>query len=203
MTRKKLKTPKAARRASKAERIDAAVSTGLMRYREYRVVRALGLASEAADQPPLLIGSLATIGAGALLRQPRLLRAGLRMLASELVATGVKAAVKHHVNRTRPQKMRKDGRYSLHTDSKGSKDEGPWNSFPSGHTAGAVAVGRAVTREYPDATPVAGVAATLVALIQLPRGRHFASDVVAGAAIGAVSEALVNAAARRLRRATG
>jgi membrane-associated phospholipid phosphatase len=200
MTRKKLKTPKAARRASKAERVDAAVSNRLMRYRENRIVRALGFASEAADQPPLLAASIATIGAGAVLHRPRLLRAGLRMLASELVATGIKAVVKHHVNRTRPRKMRKDGRYSLHTDSKGSKDEGPWNSFPSGHTAGAVAVARAATREYPEAKPAAGLAATLVALIQLPRGKHFASDVVAGAAIGLVSEAVVNAAARRLKR---
>ncbi|AQR75955.1 hypothetical protein BXU08_16095 [Sphingomonas sp. LM7] len=170
-----------------------------MRYRENRVVRGLGFASEAADQPPLIGASLATIGAGMVLRRPLLLRAGLRMLASEMVATGIKAAIKHHVNRTRPRKMHKDGRYSLHGDREGSKDEGPWNSFPSGHTAGAVAVSRAVTREYPGVAPLAGLAAIVVGLIQLPRGRHFASDVVAGAAIGAVSEALVNAAARRLR----
>jgi membrane-associated phospholipid phosphatase len=200
MTRKKLKTPRAAQRASKAERIDAAVSTALMRHRENRVVRALGLAAELADQPPLIGGSLAAIGAGAVLRRPQLLRAGLRMLASELVATGVKAVIKHHVDRTRPHKMLEDGRYSLHPDGKGSKDEGPWNSFPSGHTAGAVAVGRAVTREYPGALPLAGLAVTMVALIQLPRGKHFASDVIAGLAIGAVSEAVVNAAARRLDR---
>lgn len=167
------------------------------------MVRAVGLAAEAADQPPLFAASIATIGLGTVLRRPRLLRAGLRMLASELVATGIKSVVKHHVNRTRPHKMLKDGRYSLHTDAGGRKDEGPWNSFPSGHTAGAVAVSRAATREYPEARPAAGIAAALVALIQLPRGRHFASDVVAGAVIGAVSEALVDVAARRLRRATG
>jgi membrane-associated phospholipid phosphatase len=203
MARKQLKTPKAARRASKAERIDAAVSTALMLHRENRLVRALGFAAEAADQPPLFGASIVTIGLGAALRRPRLLRAGLRMLASELVATGIKGAVKHHVNRTRPHKMLKDGRYSLHADASGSKDEGPWNSFPSGHTAGAVAVSKAVTREYPAARSAAGIAATLVAMIQLPRGKHFASDVVAGAVIGSVSEALVDAAARRLRRATG
>jgi membrane-associated phospholipid phosphatase len=203
MARKQLKTPKAARRASKAERTDAAVSTALMQHRENRMVRALGLAAEGADQPPLFGASLVTIGLGAALRRPRLLRAGLRMLASESVATGIKSVIKHHVNRTRPHKMLKDGRYSLHTDASGSKDDGPWNSFPSGHTAGAVAVSKAVTREYPEARPVAGIAATLVALIQLPRGKHFASDVVAGAVIGIVSEALVDAAARRLRRVPG
>ena len=199
MARNKLKAPKAAKCAGKAERIDAAVSTGLMRHRENPAVRALGWASEAADQPPLIGASLATIGMGAVLRRPRLLRAGLRMLASELVATGIKSAVKHHVNRTRPHKMLEDGRYALDTDSKGRKDEGPWNSFPSGHTAGAVAVGRAVSREYPAAASAAAVGAALVGLVQLPRGKHFASDVVAGAVVGAVSEALVHAAAGRLR----
>ncbi len=47
----------------------------------------LGTASEVADQPPLIGLSLATMAAGAALRRPRLLRAGVRMLASELVAT--------------------------------------------------------------------------------------------------------------------
>jgi membrane-associated phospholipid phosphatase len=200
MARKKLKTPKAARRASKLERIDAAISTELMRHRENRSVRALGFVGEAADQPPLIGASLATMGAGAVLRSPRLLRTGLRMLASELVSTGIKGVVKHHVNRTRPHKMLEEGRYALHTDGKGSKDEGPWNSFPSGHTAGAVATGRAVSREYPKAAPAAGLGALLVAAIQLPRGKHFVSDVIAGALIGAASEALVHAAARRLGR---
>lgn len=198
MAKKKLKAPKAAARASKAERIDAALSKALVRYRKNPAVRVLGAASEAADQPPLIGICLATIGAGAVLRRPRLLRAGLRMLAGELVATAAKGAIKHHVDRTRPHKMLRDGRYSLHTDGKGGKDEGPWNSFPSGHTAGAVAVGRAVAREYPAALPAAGLAMATVALVQLPRGRHFASDVIAGAAIGAASEAVVNAVAHRL-----
>ena len=200
MTKTKVKPPKAARRASKAERIDAALSKELVGYRDNPVVRIVGAASEAADQPPLIALCLATATAGAALRRPNLLRAGLRMLASEVVATGVKSVIKRHVNRTRPHKMLRDGRYSLHTDGKGSKDEGPWNSFPSGHTAGAVAVARAVTREYPAAMPAAGLAAILVALVQLPRGKHFASDVLAGAVIGWASEAMVNVAMRRATR---
>lgn len=195
-----MKPPKAARRASKAERIDAALSKALVVYRDNPALRVAGAASEAADQPPLIALCVATVAAGAVLRHPRLLRAGLRMLASEGVATGVKSVIKRHVNRTRPHKMLRDGRYSLHTDGKGSKNEGPWNSFPSGHTAGAVAVARAATREYAAAVPAAGLAATLVALVQLPRGRHFASDVLAGAVIGWASEAVVNAAMRRATR---
>ena len=188
-----LKAPPAADRASKAERLDAALATAAVRHREHPVVRVLGAVAELADQPPLLAGSAGVVVAGVALRQPRLARAGLRMLTAELVATGIKAAVKHRVVRTRPHKMLKDGRYVLDSDADGEKDEGPWNSFPSGHTAGAVAVGRALTREYPGSAPAVALAATLVALIQLPRGQHFASDVVAGAAIGFGSEKLVDA----------
>jgi membrane-associated phospholipid phosphatase len=198
--KQRMPEPAEASHASKAERLDAALAAGAVRHRKNPAVRVLGTLAELADQPPLLAGSAATIAAGLALGRPRLARAGVRMLASELVATGIKAAVKHHVVRTRPHKMLKDGRYVLDTDKHGDKDEGPWNSFPSGHTAGAVAVGRALTREYPQAAPAVAVAATLVAVIQLPRGTHFASDVVAGAAIGWGSERIVDGAVRAVDR---
>jgi membrane-associated phospholipid phosphatase len=195
---KKLKPPKAAKRASAPERIDAALGHAAMAHRKHPLVRALGAAGEIADQPPLIAIGVVTSVAGAAARNPRLLRAGLRMLASELVATGAKALIKHHIARTRPGTMRKQGRYALHVDGKGKKDDGPWNSFPSGHTAGAVAVTRALAREYPAAAPALAAGATGVALAQLPTGAHFPSDVAAGAALGLASEALVDQVARRL-----
>ncbi|MBB5710073.1 phosphatase PAP2 family protein [Sphingomonas xinjiangensis] len=183
-----------AARASKVERLDAALATVALRHRGNPAVKAVGLLSEASDQPPLLAASAATLAAGLVLRQPRLARAGLRMLASELVATGIKAGIKRYVARTRPHKMLEDGRYLLHPDKNAEKNEGPWNSFPSGHTAGAVAVGRALSREYPQASSAAAAAAAAVGLVQLPQGNHFASDVVVGAMVGWVAEAAVNAA---------
>lgn len=194
MGSKKLKTPDAAARASKVERVDAAIATAAVRHREKRVVKAFGLLSEASDQPPLIAASAATLVVGVVLHQPRLARAGLRMLASEVVATGIKAVIKRYVARTRPHKMLEDGRYRLHPDKTAKKNEGPWNSFPSGHTAGAAAVGRALSREYPQASGPALAAATVVGLIQLPRGTHFPSDVVAGAVVGLVSEEIVDRA---------
>lgn len=193
---KKLKPPKGAERANLPERLDATLGHAAMRYRKHPVVRVLGAVAELADQPPLIAACVATVAAGAVTRNPRLLRAGLRMLASELVATGAKAMVKHRVARTRPGKMRKDGRYALHADKNGEKDDGPWNSFPSGHTAGAFAVGRALVREYPAAAPAVAIAATVTALVQLPTGAHFPGDVVAGGALGLASEALVDGAVR-------
>ncbi|WP_404334921.1 phosphatase PAP2 family protein [Sphingomonas sp. MMS12-HWE2-04] len=192
MAKKKLKTPKAAKRASKAERADAAIAKAAAKYRKKRLVRIAGVIGDLADQPPLLLGAAATIVAGAVLRKPRLVRAGARMLASELAATGMKALAKRFIARTRPGKMLKDGRYKLDTDADGEHYDGPWNSFPSGHSAGALAVSRALSREYPGALPVAALAAGIAALVQLPRGAHFPSDIAAGAAIGVASEALVN-----------
>lgn len=192
MAKKKLKTPKGAKRASKAERADAAVAKAAVRHQENPLVRLAGMIGDLADQPPLLIGSAATIAAGAVLRNPRLVRAGVRMFASELAATGMKAAAKRFIARTRPRKMLKDGRYALNADVDGDKYDGPWNSFPSGHAAGAVAVGRALSREYPGALPAAALVAGIAALVQLPKGAHFPSDIAAGAAIGVASEALVN-----------
>lgn len=199
MSRKKLRTPKAAKRASKPEQIDAAIAQAAAPYADTLPVRAVAMLGKLADQPPVFVSSLVTIGAGAITRRPALLRAGIRMLAAETVATGIKAAIKHYVARTRPAKMRKDGRYVLEPD-KGEKDAGPWNSFPSGHTAGAVAVARAVTREFPAAGPAAGATAGLVGAVQVPKGAHFPSDVVAGAAIGFIAEAAADAAVRVARR---
>lgn len=194
MGSKKLKAPEAAARASKVERIDAAVATAAVQYRENIVVKALAPLSAASDQPPLIAASAATLVTGLVLRRPRLARAGLRMLASEVVATGIKAVIKRYVARTRPHKMLEDGRYRLHPDKAAEKNEGPWNSFPSGHTAGAVAVGRALSREYPHASGAALATATMVGMIQLPRGTHFSSDVAAGALVGLVSEEIVHRA---------
>jgi membrane-associated phospholipid phosphatase len=194
--KKKLKPPKAAERASRIEQFDAAVADAAARHRKHPAIRIAAGAAEIADQPPLLTACAATLATGAVLRDRRLVAAGARMLASELVATGIKSVVKRYVARTRPHKMLEEGRYALHHDKKAAKNEGPWNSFPSGHTAGAVAVARALTREYPGAAAPAAGAATAVALIQVPAGKHFPTDVAAGAAVGLIAEKIVDLAAR-------
>ena len=53
-----------------------------------------------------------------------------------------------------------------------------------------MAVARAAARDYPG-TNAAGLAlSAAVALIQVPRAKHYVSDIVAGAAIGLVAEGL-------------
>ena len=156
----------------------------------------MGKASELADQPPLITISAVTLLAGLGLRDARLARTGARMLASHLLATAIKSQVKHRVDRTRPFVLAEERRYEI---SEGKHDEGKYNSFPSGHTAGAVAVAQAVAREYPAAALPARLLAAAVALIQIPRCAHFLSDIGAGAVIGLGAEKLVDLAASKAK----
>lgn len=162
-----------------------------------RLVRAAGAATELADQPPLIALSAATIVVGAVLRRPAVLRSGVRMLASHLVATGIKTALKNSVDRTRPSRALKEG----HSIGRGDgAEDTTLNSFPSGHTAGAVAVAQAVASESPAAAVPLQAAAAGVAALQPSRGQHYLSDVAAGALIGWLSERMTDAATRAVDR---
>jgi undecaprenyl-diphosphatase len=157
------------------------------------VLRAAGKASELADQPPLIALSAATMVAGAVLRHPAVLRAGTRMLASHLIATGIKTVLKSGIDRTRPSRAVKEGHRIEPGDG---ADDSSLNSFPSGHTAGAVAVAQAVAHESTAAGLPLQAAALGVAAMQPRRGKHYVSDVVAGAAIGWASERAAGALMR-------
>lgn len=200
MSKKPRNPPPSAKSASAIEHADAKVAAALGHHHEHPVIATLGHASEIADQPPLIALSAATAAAGLLTRRPTLLRAGLRMLAAELVATSLKTRLKHRVDRTRPHKMLDEGRYVLKHAGKSANRDGPWSSFPSGHTAGAVAVSRALARDYPGLTLPATAAAAAVAVMQVPRRKHFPTDVIAGAVVGWLAETLVSAGIRVLRR---
>lgn len=176
---------------------EQAVTHKAAAHEDHLLVRAAGKASEIADQPPLIALSIATIVVGAALRRPAVLRSGVRMLASHLVATGIKAALKNSIDRTRPSRALEEG----HHVGKGTgSDDTSMNSFPSGHTAGAVAVAQAVASESPAAALPIQAAALGVAALQPSRGKHYLSDVAAGAVIGWLSERLTNALVKQAER---
>jgi membrane-associated phospholipid phosphatase len=177
------------------EAADIAISQDAATLRDSKAVALLGAVGDMGDQPPMVAWCLATLIGGVSARDPRLARAGARMLAAHALATAVKALVKRSVDRTRPALLVDEGRYRV---GPGEHDEGPYNSFPSGHTAGAVAVARAWARAYPEQRGAAYGAAATVALVQLPRCAHFPSDLVAGAAIGWIAEAAASALIDRL-----
>jgi membrane-associated phospholipid phosphatase len=167
---------------------DSAVAETFDDSRQSRPVELLAIASELGDQPQLRLISGAVLAAGLLGGNPRLIRAGARMLIAHELATAAKNFVKRRVDRKRPrsadtrdQSRPRPGRHTAKEIT----------SFPSGHTAGALAVARAFAREFPEHRGPALAAAGLVAVAQIPRCAHYPSDVGAGALIGGAAEGAV------------
>lgn len=179
-------------RASKTrvEKADMSVARSAGKARHHPATKVVGTLSEVGDQPPLRAIAAATMVAGALGRSPHLTGAGVRMLAAHQLATMVKSAIKHAVDRTRPEVVLDGDNYQ---SGAGKHDGSRFNSFPSGHTAGAVAVARAIGRDYPPIAVPVMVLATGIAIAQVPRGKHYVSDVIAGAIIGVLADAAVEA----------
>ena len=99
-------------------------------------------------------------------------------LAASLIASGIiTPTLKFAAGRSRP------------VDDKGPHDFNPFsnnNSFPSGHTTQAFAVGSVIAEHY-DAPWIKFLSygmASLVGLARIDHGAHYTSDVVAGALIG-------------------
>jgi len=137
---------------------------------------------------PLSLVCGGVILGGALSGQDHVARTGLRMMAAHVLANSVKRVIKNRFRRTRPVEMIKRQDYRCEP---GESRGGHETSFPSGHTAGAVAVAVVVARDLPHmAVPALGVAA-MIAGIQVPRGKHYPGDVVAGAVLGLVSALVV------------
>lgn len=198
MAKAKKAKDKARKAAKKALRVDTEATHRATRADDPLPVRLAGRASELADQPPLIALSAATIAAGLLLRRPVVLRNGVRMLASHLLATGAKTVLKGAVDRTRPSRAVVEG----HHAGKGrGTDDTSLNSFPSGHTAGAVAVAEAVAAGSPGVALPVRAAAAGVAALQPSQGKHYISDVAVGAAIGWLAERAADLALRAAERA--
>ncbi len=180
---------------TKVEKTDIAVARATEPVRNHPLMRIAGDLSDVADQPPLRTIAGMTLVAGALGRSERLTGAGARMLVAHQLATSAKSLIKGAVDRTRPYVLLDEGRYER---GKGEHEETSFNSFPSGHSAGAVAVARSIGRDYPAlAAPALALGVGLSAL-QVPRGKHYVSDVVAGILIGLAADALVTAVLRKI-----
>lgn len=176
------------------ETADVALAVTLAQAKDGSSVRTLAVVGEVGGWKSLLALSLGTLAWGWAARNPRLASTGKCMLGAGVLAGLIKTTTKHVVHRTRPNVIMDEGFYV-----KGwlGPNEGPWQSFPSGHAAVSIAVARAVGRAYPEARAVAYGGAAAVGFIQVLRGAHFPSDVIAGALIGVVAEAVTNTLAAR------
>ncbi|MDR6788226.1 membrane-associated phospholipid phosphatase [Sphingomonas sp. BE138] len=180
--KKKALREAAAREHDATEPLRALAATGAM--------RALAPIAKATDEPPLLALGLGTLAIGAVLRRPALARSGARMVASHLLATGLKTVLKAGVDRARPNATGKAPKLGK---GHGTGDTA-LNAFPSGHTAGAVAVAQSIGHEAPGIATAAKLAAGTAGAAQVARGAHYTSDVVAGAVIGWVAERVASLA---------
>ena len=154
-------------------------------------MQAVGPISDIADQWPLFTLCVGTAAAGLAGRDRKLAATGLQMTLSMLAATVLKNIVKDQVDRTRPEVVADGGSYVFQP---GDHDVPELDSFPSGHTAGAVATALVVVRQYPAISAATIGAAAAVAAAQVPRGKHYPSDLVAGMVVGIVADTLVGLA---------
>ncbi len=173
--------------ASDAEKADVEIGKKLASHRDDPAVKAAGIAGKIGDQGPLYALSAGLLLFGLCSRNRRLAGSGMAMLGGIALADLGKRGVKRLVSRTRPHVLLEERRYE--TDSGGS-DEKPEQSFPSGHTAGSVAVARALARNFPQAGAAAGVAAVAIGVTRVAKGAHWPLDVVAGAILGLAAEML-------------
>ena len=179
----------AERAAEALARADAKVEEIFDLHREDWPVKALSFVGKMGDQPQLRLLSAGCVAAGLLMSDRRLLRAGTRMLLAHEVATLAKNMVKDSVDRTRPRNAESMAARRPKPGNSSDKEE---TSFPSGHTAGSLAVARAFGREFPEHRGKALAAAGILAAAQVPKCAHYVSDVGAGAAVGLLSEAAAN-----------
>lgn len=116
-------------------------------------------------------------------------RTGTRMLAAHILANTVKRRIKNRLRRTRPDKVVEQNHYLFRAQD---NHDGRDASFPSGHTAGAIAVSAIVVRDMPTMSLPAATLGLLAAAVQIPRAKHYPTDVLAGAALGLAAAWVVN-----------
>ena len=98
-----------------------------------------------------------------------------RLLTSTFISTGVIVwGMKEIIGRERPL------------------DDASNPAFPSGHTAYAFAGATLLGSRYPKLRIPLYIGAGLVGFTRIYLGRHYASDVIAGAAVGTITGALVS-----------
>lgn len=137
----------------------------------------------------VIIGS-AMYAAGELADEGRLSHLAVHGTASMVVGLSTVFALKLTLGRARPY-VTSDTNPRDFAFMRGFRSS-DYQSFPSGHTAATFAVAAAVTSEmrrwYPDYNWLTGVAlyggATAVGISRMYEAKHWASDVIMGAAIG-------------------
>ncbi|MFF5553397.1 phosphatase PAP2 family protein [Streptomyces olivaceoviridis] len=154
------------------------------------VGKVLSAVEEAAESSKLWCGAAAAMVWLGGWRGRKAAATGLAALAAaQLISNGV---CKQAADRPRPPKE-----WFPHDEVDDRPDS---SSFPSGHTAAAVAFTSAVAPSWPAVGAACAVPAATVALERVQSGAHYPSDVAVGAAIGLASAWLTRHAPRLILR---
>ena len=163
---------------AEAERIDRAVYAAVAGTSTPALDGAMRRLSHAADYSKLSIASSAVLAVAGGRKGRAAAASGLASLAA--TATFVNVVVKYASRRRRPDRTVEGVVPERHVKMPSSP------SFPSGHTAAAVAFASGVGRVLPLASVPLHCLAALVGYSRVHTGVHYPGDVVAGALLGAV-----------------
>ncbi|MFF5406712.1 phosphatase PAP2 family protein [Streptomyces misionensis] len=154
------------------------------------VARVLSAVEESAESSKLWCGTAAAIAWWGGWRGRRAAAAGLgALVVAQLASNGL---CKRLADRPRPP-----AEWIPHDEVSDRPDS---SSFPSGHTAAAVAFTAAVAPVWPAVGVLCAVPTALVAVERVQSGAHYPSDVAAGAAVGLTSAWLTRHAPALLLR---
>jgi membrane-associated phospholipid phosphatase len=157
------------------------------------------------NETPLTLAALATYGVGRLAHSSTTADVGLHTLEALVLTTSISEVVRGTVGRTRPRASLEDPfRFKPGTGFSNFETR----SFPSLHAAAAFATATALVGEIelrrPDAKKVAApllyTAAMVPGLTRIYLDQHWASDIVAGAFVGALLGSRVVSYAHSHRR---
>jgi undecaprenyl-diphosphatase len=170
---------------AEADRADRALYEAIARTRSPHphLDTALRRLSHAANYSRLSLASAALLS----LDGPRGRRAAVSGLAAALTTSAVVNTLLKPIGR-RPRPDRAGARvpFARHVPMPSSR------SFPSGHTAAAVAFAAGAGAVMPAARPPLYALAAAVGYSRIHTGVHYPGDVLAGAALGATVAALTN-----------
>ena len=141
--------------------------------------------------PGSMIIGVSMYGVGRVAKVDRMADLGLHGTEALLIAQNVVGLVKGMAGRARPEVTIEDERNFRFGRGFGKRKD-LYRSFPSGHSAMGFAAAAAVTSEtskwWPNSTwyiaPIMYGGATMIAASRMYNNKHWASDVVMGAAIG-------------------
>lgn len=171
-------------------RHDGRLTRRIASRRSTRARQLLPKVEDATEHTKLWWAAALAMAAGGGPRGRRAATAGIgSMLMAELLSNGI---AKNLVERRRPPRE-----WIPHPDVRERPDS---SSFPSGHTAAAVAFAAAVTPDWPSAGAACALPVCLVAVERVHSGAHYPTDVAAGALSGLFAAGLGRRALAGRRR---